>query len=336
MGRISNLFNGFFIGTLLLLLCGSAANSQVIFSEDFESGTLTNFSNANIIGPINWVNTNNRGADGGHSPSRAAYFGDTTIFSYNLNTHVRGSLISTSINLTSYSVVWLSFTYYLQTETYHLADIASIQISTDGINYDTLGNNDLSFNNISDDIGRWDTLQLSISAYAGNATVYIRFDFNSIDSLWNMFEGFYVDDVKVWAPVSADASLDSVYGSEYSMIPLLQAMPITFSGKVSNVGSLTLTNVDLAVDVISNTSSVFNNNVVLSSLPINSDSILVIPTQYTPTAKGSYNANFSVSVTENDSISSNDTLRLNGDFIVTDTIYARDNGDSAGGRSGFW
>ena len=47
------------------------------------------------------------------------------------------------------------------------------------------------------DSGSWQTFEADISGVLGNADVVLRFSFDSIDGLFNTFEGFHVDDVEV-------------------------------------------------------------------------------------------------------------------------------------------
>ena len=54
-----------------------------IFMEDFEGGTLGPFTNSNVQMTLQWVNTNIRGGDAGHSPTQAAYFGNPADTSFN-------------------------------------------------------------------------------------------------------------------------------------------------------------------------------------------------------------------------------------------------------------
>lgn len=44
----------------------------------------------------------------------------------------------------------------------------------------------------------WSPSIYDISSYAGNSTVYLRFDFDTIDHLYNGFRGWIVDDIVIW------------------------------------------------------------------------------------------------------------------------------------------
>ena len=44
----------------------------------------------------------------------------------------------------------------------------------------------------------WSPSIFDISSYGGQKTVYLRFDFDTIDPLYNGFKGWHVDDLTIW------------------------------------------------------------------------------------------------------------------------------------------
>ncbi|MFH1321854.1 MAG: CARDB domain-containing protein [Bacteroidota bacterium] len=180
------------------------------YFEDFESGTLGAFINLDVIGSLNWINTDIRGSDPGHSTTNSAYFGNPVDTTYNTGFTEGANLTLSCIDLTSLTNVQLSFNYFLRTEQFDGYDIAQVLISTDGISYDTLADNQLTIGNLMDGSGAWQNFDTSISAYAGNPTVFIRFSFNTVDDFANNFEGFYIDDMTIYEPSASDVGVIAI------------------------------------------------------------------------------------------------------------------------------
>lgn len=165
----------------------------------------------------------------------------------------------------------------------------------------------------------WTSRSVNLNAYAGQS-VYIGFRNNSVDKFLLL-----IDDIKVEVILNYDAQLlstDTI--TEYTMTPLPQAAPMNFSGSIRNNGLNALTNVMLNVNVFNSA----NVNVYSASspgaglAPGATSTFTVAP--YTPVAADNYTVRYHVSATETDQMNSNDTLY--DTFMVTDTIYARDNG----------
>ena len=74
-------------------------------------------------------------------------------------------------------------------------DDSFVKISQNGIIYTTL------VKYTQQDISPWQHVVLNISDYAGDATVYIQFYFDTYDSGLNEFRGWLVDDVRVYTTV---------------------------------------------------------------------------------------------------------------------------------------
>lgn len=125
-----------------------------------------------------------------------------------------------------------------------------------------------------------------------------------------------------------DAAVTSGLTGEYSQMPLAQAS-IPLGGVIQNVGTSSLTNVNLSA-------SIFNS----SNMLVYSASSAAIPTlassasstfnmaSYIPIAAGVYTVQYLHTQTESDTELLNDTINIT--FTITNTQFARDNGVSAG------
>lgn len=120
----------------------------------------------------------------------------------------------------------------------------------------------------------------------------------------------------------------------YTQIPISQAFPINFRGLVRNVGADTLTTVNMEIDVQLGGTSVFTDTQTTVDLYPGFD-LVMISNSYTPTATGTYtvisNITLDPSQTDADPTNNSDTLV----FEVTDSTYARDDGESIGGTGYF-
>jgi len=96
-------------------------------------------------------------------------------------------IFSTSLWL--YTSATLSFWYRLNTETNY--DWLAVEISTNGISWDTLAN-------YTENSSGWQYASISLDTYCGNLSVWIRFRFYSDPSNAN-YEGAYIDDVNITA-----------------------------------------------------------------------------------------------------------------------------------------
>ena len=146
--------------------------------------------------------------------------------SYNYNTGARNSgyLTSPTINLAGYGSATLYFDGYYQTETTGTwYDRRLVQISVNGGAFTNLGQ-------LSGDVmNRWNPYQFNLNSYAGNQ-VRLRFFFDTIDSWYNNYWGWSIDDINVTAEVT-----DSQPVAAANAVPTFGAAPLTvnFTGQVS-------------------------------------------------------------------------------------------------------
>jgi hypothetical protein len=207
------------------------AQSTVIFEEDFENGT-GNFviDNDYGIGYGLWhVSSSCKVPLAGHTQGGALYFGQDDYCDYDIGRACRGVVESSPIDLTYYNsgTIELRFKYYLEVELINCrsvmdpeygvdTDLATVEISTDGMSYTTLARNCWAPGLIElpcPTIG-WTECTIDLSDYAGSI-INIRFGFNTVSNSQNYYDGFFVDDVVVYGPpcdytIAGDTNHDCV------------------------------------------------------------------------------------------------------------------------------
>lgn len=152
----------------------------IIFSDDIESGT-NSWESSGL-----WHIATERSV----SPSHSWWYGQELTGNYDTGLANSGSLTSSSISLIGSSNPELSFKSWYKTESGTSYDKKIVQISIDsGITWTDL-------KQISDTPSTWNLETIDLSGYA-DQTIYIRFYFNTIDKLYNDYEGWYIDDVNI-------------------------------------------------------------------------------------------------------------------------------------------
>ncbi len=162
---------------------GTGGDGIVALSEDFESGA----PGWSAIGL--WHLSTARA----NSPSTSQAYNDGV--DYDTGVANSGTLTSPPIDLTAaVSQALLSFAHWYETERFFTPyDIRQVQVSTNGgLSWATLQQWDSTMPNQP----TWATASIDLSAYIGG-TVRLRFFFDTVDSIANTFEGWYVDDVVV-------------------------------------------------------------------------------------------------------------------------------------------
>lgn len=127
---------------------------------------------------------------------------------YNYNTDQRnyGKLTSPVIDLSGYSSAVLTFQYLYNTETSGTSwDQRWVEIWVDGVINKAV---QLS----GDPMMVWNQYSWDISSYVGKSNIQIKFRFDTIDSVYNNYEGWYIDDVIIMGepnnpPVADDQSV---------------------------------------------------------------------------------------------------------------------------------
>ena len=200
---------------------GSPAPVVMIFNDSMEAGS------ANWVvagsdgagGPALWHLSSHRAA----SPTRAYYYGVEATLTYNTGARNQGSLTSIPIDLAGAQGSRLAFKYFLQKEASASYDLARVYVSNNGGLSWTLLGSPLTM------VGSFTEASFSLSTYDGQ-TVRIRFDFDTVDSAYNAYEGFLVDDVSVTADSRSPAPTARP-GGPYSGF---KRQPIAFDGSSSS------------------------------------------------------------------------------------------------------
>jgi hypothetical protein len=145
-------------------------------------------------------------ATAGHSLPLALYYGVDAQCNYNVG-YSSGTATLPPISLVNVQApVLLDLNYLLATEGSNIFDRATIELSENGGPYQVLASNQSGGVILSDPSGAWKPLAIDLSAYVGS-TVEIRFSFDTVDSIINAFDGFYVDDVAVSTVCDGDSDL---------------------------------------------------------------------------------------------------------------------------------
>ena len=190
----------------------STSTGTIVFGDDMESGP-GGWTVAGAPAPDGiWHQSNNRSK----SLSTAWYYGIEVQLNFDTGAANSGTLTSPAINLTGTTEAVLSFYHWLQRESGFLGtyDRARVQLSPDGTTWVTVREFDTN--------KAWDEVMVDLTPYL-EGTVYIRFWFDTVDSILNGFEGWYIDDVKVLvesgptAPtITSTPVTDGVVGQPYS------------------------------------------------------------------------------------------------------------------------
>ncbi len=205
--------------------------------QDFESGAGGFTINNNTIGTgANaglWHLSTRRGSQTGHSPVTSFYYGSETGGTYETGARNGGSITSPVISLPA-GASQLSFNYVLQTEGNGSYDRAQVQISTN--NFATFTTLLTSTSSASLPLSStWRAATASLAAFAGQ-NVQIRWIFDTIDSSFNGYEGWYVDDVAIQPPPPPPA--------DYYAFTLAAGDTATVALEALPAGTLSLTLLD--------------------------------------------------------------------------------------------
>lgn len=192
-----------------------------IFQDNMESGAgnWTIAGSNGVGGPALWHLSTHRA----NSPSTAFYYGRPTTFNYDTGARNFGSITSAPISLVGVTGSALSFAHFLQTENLSPYDSARVQISVDnGATWTDIYVTSLSTNGMV-------TRTADLSTYDNN-TIRLRFSFDTVDGLFNAFEGWVVDDVVVSGePQNSPPTANP--GGPYSGY---RNQSVTFSGHMSS------------------------------------------------------------------------------------------------------
>lgn len=125
------------------------------------------------------------------TPSTAWYYGRQDEPNYDTGTRNSGSLTTPELDLTLVEDAFLQFSEWSQVESFQSYDRTRVQISTNGSTWTDIWESHGTGN-------RWGVRNVDLSTYVGE-TVQIRFFFDTGDTAQNHFEGWYVEDISVFA-----------------------------------------------------------------------------------------------------------------------------------------
>jgi hypothetical protein len=178
-------------------------------------------------------------------------------------------------------------------------DLQEIQISTDGTNFITVGDN-LDKEVLSAAGGAAypnpDTKTINLATFLSTnpTSVWIRFRWTTNfpgsatnPNVWIAY-GWYIDDVKIITNPDYDLSITSNYwgtaGLNYYQIPTTQIAPIDFSTSVFNGGLTILTDAMLKAEVFAGANNVFTGMSLGTIVPSLDTATLAATTYFTPPA----------------------------------------------------
>ena len=155
----------------------------IVFEDDMESG----INGWTVSGGTSlWHQSNNNFV----SYNTSWYYGIEGVFNYDTGGINLGSITSPPIDLTGFTGSALIFNHFLDTEELFPFDMALVRISNDG---------GASFTDVFTRLttdGVFVQENLNISAFDGDI-IQIQFFFDTVDTVYNHYEGWYVDDVMV-------------------------------------------------------------------------------------------------------------------------------------------
>lgn len=223
-------------------------------------------------------------------------------------------------------------------------DLQDIQISTDGTNFFSVGNN-LDKPVLSASGGTPYTnpdmkiINLATVLPANPGNVWIRFSWTTNypasatnPNVWITY-GWYIDNVKIVTNPTNDLSITSKYwgtaGLPYFQIPTTQTAPIDFEINAFNGGVNSQTGVQYSINV---NGGAFTSSSPATTIPSLDTATLTVSTPFTPAALGNYTVVHALTADSTDDVPTNNAI-ANTAFSVTNYIYARDNGTPAGSTS---
>ncbi|MFM7595029.1 MAG: T9SS type A sorting domain-containing protein [Flavobacteriales bacterium] len=223
-------------------------------------------------------------------------------------------------------------------------DLQDIQISTDGTNFFSVGNNldkpvlsasgGSAYSNPDVKI-----INLATVLPANPGNVWVRFSWTTNfpasganPNVWITY-GWYIDNVKIVTNPTNDLSITSKYwgtaGLPYYQIPTTQTAQIDFEINAFNGGINSQSGVQYSINV---NGGAFTSSSPATTIPSLDTATLTVSNPFTPAALGNYTVVHALTADSTDDVPSNNVI-ANTAFSVTNYIYARDNGTPAGSTS---
>lgn len=220
-------------------------------------------------------------------------------------------------------------------------DAQRVQISTDGTNFITVGDNsdkEVLSSTGGSEYANPDLKRINLSSFLGSApaNLWIRFQWtsafptNMTNGAWITY-GWLIDDVKITTLPDNDISTANQFfgtdGLTYYRIPEPQIAPITGSVRAYNNGTNLQYNVGLEATESSAGYTAVSN---LFDIPFGDSADLTLTTPFTPSGVGSYTLNYSILNDSIDDDPANNVLSSYS-FTVGGDVYARDMGGTPQG-----
>ncbi|MCX7551789.1 T9SS-dependent choice-of-anchor J family protein [Xanthomarina sp. F2636L] len=169
----------------------------------------------------------------------------------------------------------------------------------------------------------WTSQSADLTPYLGE-TVYIAWRNNSTDQFILMINNVMVEaiaayDVAISTPAS---SLD-----QYTQIPLGQITSLGTSATIENLGSDAVTNAEATVTITDGTGTVYTETSIPYNLAVGASQAVTFA-GYTPTSDGTYTVTYSVTISETDSVASNNSVATS--TVISEITYARDDNTPTG------
>jgi extracellular elastinolytic metalloproteinase len=171
---------------------------QVVVNPNFDINPVTLFYDNVENGGGNWTATglwhledDNDACGNSFSPTTSWYYGQSPGCTYNTGAANSGRLTTVApIALpASLGQINLTFRSWEDTENITGFDTRQVLVSTNGANFTSV------FRSTNDDAD-WYEAVVDLSAYAGQ-NIWLRFEFNTVDNVFNNFPGWYVDDIRL-------------------------------------------------------------------------------------------------------------------------------------------
>jgi len=175
----------------------------------------------------------------------------------------------------------------------------------------------------------WTRRSINLQALGySNQRVYLAWRNNSNDQCILNLDNIRLDSIR-----GSNANLITARNiiKEFWQIPNAYADTLNFASAIENVGADTLFNLTTIFDVFRNGKLVYTDSMpVLASLAPADTAIMLATSGYLPTLPGDYHVSYYASFSNADTDSSNN-FYLTDTLTISDSTYARDNGQPIGG-----
>ncbi len=330
------------------LTAGAAQAQNVILSEDFANGIPADWGNEDTSGNgaiWTWCNDPAAGqGDGcpavwGDAINQQMPFASATATNgfVTVDSDAAGNITHTSEltiasqDFSAAAAVWIEFQTHIGVFTFGADDNAILRVSADG---GTNWTNYTIFPGLTTS-ERWsenpEEVVINISdAAAGQSDVLIQWQWTgSFEYNWNL------DDIVVYdgdpRPAN-DMRVNSFFAvAPNAVTPASQVTPFGFIADIQNRGAMTQQNVTLDVSISDANGEVFSDQVTYASVaPDSVAENVFFATEFSPAMEpNAYIGNYTLTLSEDDAVPADNVQEFQ--FVVSDTLFSRDNGESLGG-----